>query len=302
MRSPTTLEVRVTKTTTTNGNISFQQKTPNPTMLIVFLIAGNLLFISYNLLIGNIIVDNLTQLFREGSERNGEDLCRLRIICPIYLLALFGFITPYILGILILGNILGIGMLIVSGVLPYLCCIIKFCFYDDRKKTEKYLICKEVIGEDSINRRHQDSSDEQQDWTISFTLKHPKSDIVLKRKKKLDVNDNDSNNNNNEAQNISSHHDEESIYPIPLASNEKNSDCNKSISNTGNCEQDNESVCYSEVISGSIQECNICLEEYKVGDKIGWSYNDKCNHVFHKACIIEWLLEHENCPICRNKY
>eukprot|EP00550_Attheya_septentrionalis_P009186 CAMPEP_0198287088 /NCGR_PEP_ID=MMETSP1449-20131203/6011_1 /TAXON_ID=420275 /ORGANISM="Attheya septentrionalis, Strain CCMP2084" /LENGTH=199 /DNA_ID=CAMNT_0043984987 /DNA_START=46 /DNA_END=642 /DNA_ORIENTATION=- len=34
--------------------------------------------------------------------------------------------------------------------------------------------------------------------------------------------------------------------------------------------------------------CSICLEAFQVGDKISWSENIKCKHVFHHECIVHW--------------
>lgn len=43
--------------------------------------------------------------------------------------------------------------------------------------------------------------------------------------------------------------------------------------------------------------CAICLDEFSEGEVI----NDasKCPHLFHKACLIEWLDMHDVCPCCR---
>ncbi|KAL3943243.1 MAG: hypothetical protein SGBAC_002688 [Bacillariaceae sp.] len=45
--------------------------------------------------------------------------------------------------------------------------------------------------------------------------------------------------------------------------------------------------------------CAICVASYEEGDEICWSNNHKCQHCFHKECIQEWLLLHEECPFCR---
>jgi hypothetical protein len=45
--------------------------------------------------------------------------------------------------------------------------------------------------------------------------------------------------------------------------------------------------------------CAICLSEYEDGDEISWSHNPNCPHFFHRTCIAEWLLSHEECPCCR---
>lgn len=48
--------------------------------------------------------------------------------------------------------------------------------------------------------------------------------------------------------------------------------------------------------------CAICLNDYEDGDAICWSHNTHCSHVFHRQCISEWLLTHEECPCCRHAY
>jgi hypothetical protein len=50
------------------------------------------------------------------------------------------------------------------------------------------------------------------------------------------------------------------------------------------------------------QCCAICLNEYINGDEICFSQNKQCNHIFHRQCISEWLLTHEECPCCRFPY
>jgi len=52
----------------------------------------------------------------------------------------------------------------------------------------------------------------------------------------------------------------------------------------------------------SPKTCPICLDRYKVGDEIAWSNNDLCPHAFHLDCILDWLMEHDECPICRRDY
>ena len=36
--------------------------------------------------------------------------------------------------------------------------------------------------------------------------------------------------------------------------------------------------------------CAICLEQYLPSNTISWSSNNKCTHVFHKDCIVQWLV------------
>jgi Ring finger domain len=48
--------------------------------------------------------------------------------------------------------------------------------------------------------------------------------------------------------------------------------------------------------------CAICLNEYCDGDEISWSQNKDCTHIFHRECVMQWLLTHKECPCCRHVY
>ena len=48
--------------------------------------------------------------------------------------------------------------------------------------------------------------------------------------------------------------------------------------------------------------CAICLDSYSIGDEIAWSHNDLCHHAFHLECIVDWLMKHDECPMCRLNY
>ena len=37
-------------------------------------------------------------------------------------------------------------------------------------------------------------------------------------------------------------------------------------------------------------ECSVCLNNFKVGERISWSPEDDCDHVFHQDCIMQWFL------------
>ena len=45
-----------------------------------------------------------------------------------------------------------------------------------------------------------------------------------------------------------------------------------------------------------INDCSICLEEYKINEKIMIL---NCNHIYHERCIKMWLDQNDTCPICR---
>lgn len=44
-------------------------------------------------------------------------------------------------------------------------------------------------------------------------------------------------------------------------------------------------------------QCSICLEDFKVGDKN--RRLPSCRHVFHQSCIDLWLLRRADCPLCK---
>ncbi len=52
-----------------------------------------------------------------------------------------------------------------------------------------------------------------------------------------------------------------------------------------------------------IEECSICLENYKENT---YKRTLNCSHHFHKKCIDKWLKkcdeENIHCPMCRNQY
>jgi hypothetical protein len=51
-----------------------------------------------------------------------------------------------------------------------------------------------------------------------------------------------------------------------------------------------------------VPACAICLEEITADAKLTRSYNGHCTHVFHHACIVDWLLHDPTCPCCRQQY
>eukprot|EP00574_Skeletonema_japonicum_P000675 CAMPEP_0201738874 /NCGR_PEP_ID=MMETSP0593-20130828/45481_1 /ASSEMBLY_ACC=CAM_ASM_000672 /TAXON_ID=267983 /ORGANISM="Skeletonema japonicum, Strain CCMP2506" /LENGTH=301 /DNA_ID=CAMNT_0048233105 /DNA_START=96 /DNA_END=1001 /DNA_ORIENTATION=- len=70
--------------------------------------------------------------------------------------------------------------------------------------------------------------------------------------------------------------------------------------------------------------CAICLSEYEKCDRVCWSSNIECSHVFHEDCVLQWLtssgkkrsmsqhftehptdaelLKNEFCPCCRQDF
>lgn len=44
--------------------------------------------------------------------------------------------------------------------------------------------------------------------------------------------------------------------------------------------------------------CSICINDFDVDERVCFL---KCNHIFHKNCIMKWLLKKNTCPLCRCK-
>jgi Ring finger domain len=63
------------------------------------------------------------------------------------------------------------------------------------------------------------------------------------------------------------------------------------------CKDEDESVASRDV------ECPICMSPMNAGDIVSYNFSSSCSaHVFHHACIKEWLLRHASCPTCRQTY
>jgi len=48
--------------------------------------------------------------------------------------------------------------------------------------------------------------------------------------------------------------------------------------------------------------CCICLGDYRRGQKIVWSPNRACCHLFHESCAMPWLVRTHRCPMCRQSF
>ena len=46
-------------------------------------------------------------------------------------------------------------------------------------------------------------------------------------------------------------------------------------------------------------ECAICLEEFKLDQRVSCSQTMACDHVYHEQCLSTWLMKNDCCPCCR---
>mmetsp|Transcript_7301 Transcript_7301/g.11083 ORF Transcript_7301/g.11083 Transcript_7301/m.11083 type:complete len:271 (+) Transcript_7301:237-1049(+) len=66
------------------------------------------------------------------------------------------------------------------------------------------------------------------------------------------------------------------------------------------CSDTGDTTSYASECSIAEEEntCPICLLNYEDGDIV--STGSKCEHLFHKDCISQWLEKHSSCPCCRS--
>ena len=50
------------------------------------------------------------------------------------------------------------------------------------------------------------------------------------------------------------------------------------------------------LIKSDNDKCIICQQGYKVENEV---LKLKCSHLFHKECIVRWLIENNKCPMCK---
>eukprot|EP00188_Purpureofilum_apyrenoidigerum_P005173 Plantae.Rhodophyta-Purpureofilum_apyrenoidigerum.ctg64703.p1 GENE.Plantae.Rhodophyta-Purpureofilum_apyrenoidigerum.ctg64703~~Plantae.Rhodophyta-Purpureofilum_apyrenoidigerum.ctg64703.p1 ORF type:complete len:295 (-),score=32.57 Plantae.Rhodophyta-Purpureofilum_apyrenoidigerum.ctg64703:335-1219(-) len=53
---------------------------------------------------------------------------------------------------------------------------------------------------------------------------------------------------------------------------------------------------YTKPLDSEAATCVICVESYDQGDEL---FELPCKHQYHQACVTQWLLKHNTCPICR---
>lgn len=167
-------------------------------------------------------------------------------------------------------------------------------FLDNALLTKKVIFQNEVegkedntIGDENDDESNETESDQQKTSkrkkgnviVLVNTIKHQKENTATSPKSAKEDGEEDQNSL------------QENTESTP--ENSSPTDENKSDSITKHKSQSEDS---------QLEPCSICLAEYKDGDEICWSHNEKCNHFFHKTCIQTWLLTNEECPCCRQDF
>jgi len=80
-----------------------------------------------------------------------------------------------------------------------------------------------------------------------------------------------------------------------VESKEEDTNASASVS-TNTSASSTTSVLYSRTIKQEDTKCNICLTDYKNNDNV---INLKCDHHFHKECLVKWININEICPLCK---
>ena len=75
----------------------------------------------------------------------------------------------------------------------------------------------------------------------------------------------------------------------------KESDRNSASDLVAIVSDDNAESLRAEIVNGTN-----CLERFVDEDLISSSHNANCDHVFHRDCILQWLLTHDDRP-CRRR-
>mmetsp|Transcript_23489 Transcript_23489/g.53596 ORF Transcript_23489/g.53596 Transcript_23489/m.53596 type:complete len:381 (-) Transcript_23489:25-1167(-) len=159
------------------------------------------------------------------------------------------------------------------------------------------IICKDVLSESSKDIKDESSKDHEK--IISKDLSNSDKSSILENsfeKSKVE----------NEVENsqFSKFHDDPD-EELGITTHRKESIYVKSLNDSLNTPSDENNQTNLDVDKSTLyspKSCPICLQAYKKDEKISWSRNKECSHAFHLDCIVQWLIVHDKCPLCRENY
>lgn len=82
------------------------------------------------------------------------------------------------------------------------------------------------------------------------------------------------------------------LFKTKLFSSKFNDSAHKDVENTISCQSANDEE------DDTPHTCSICINEFVNGASV--VQGNKCNHIFHRGCLLNWLkLNNDICPVCR---
>jgi hypothetical protein len=142
-------------------------------------------------------------------------------------------------------------------------------------------------------------AENQRDFSLRRIIEANSGDdeIVLKQEEKQPSGEND---DDNASSSSSSNYNNSSINS-QLVKSILDSLRNISIDLTKTAAPDHNASHHSN-LNDSSKQCPICLGDFEIGEEICMSKNIECPHAFHSDCMLEWLMKHDDCPLCRKDY
>jgi hypothetical protein len=203
---------------------------------------------------------------------------------------LFGILTPILVGYYALGALGALGLGFVDVILPYSCWAVCHTICNEDVRAIPCCNCFRSTTEpnDSNEANNEANTLDVPVGSADVVTESDDSNILILKKV---VNQGDMLVEKDDAKSFRFNHPKSNLV---IQSQRK--------SNRHNNKKCKVATPSSNVSTNSVQLCAICLEDYKVGEDIGWSRNPLCHHVFHKDCILESLKAYNSCPICRNSY
>lgn len=188
----------------------------------------------------------------------------------------FGIVenTETLIIAVLVGVICCLLTLLIAVVMPYL-----FPVSDDMVPEDS-----ESADPEKVKRRYQTI----EDWLVTKEIRERERDEnhVYQNVSSANTGSLARNDQKDSSEEEAKHNDEEAPSTADCEIHSGTSSCSAAKQHDG-CHENHE----------EIEACQICMEDFKVGDSVSWSTG--CDHVYHFSCIQEWLLKKTDCPYCR---
>lgn len=170
---------------------------------------------------------------------------------------------------------------------------------NSKKREKKLAVTAAILSRKITNITDDGRIIELSDWRHEEASKTFVSKEDLAKKEYSNVEDNHSNGGadlSSEKKAPADTSDEEvsSLWVNPVETNNEDSD----LENQKDNDVEKSENTFPER-DENVLNCSICLTPFRVGDELSWSRELKCRHVFHKECLVPWLMKNNECPFCR---